>query len=240
MLQGGLLEVFLQLMVDTHYNNLQVLSFVNEPVSSNAYLIVDTDTKKCIVIDPGSKENKSIRDYIIQNNIYLEYIILTHEHFDHCWGVNNLLDEFNPFVIATKECAEWIQIPSNYFNKLYYNSAEMYSVRQVDLVIKEKEMSFDFDNNRISIFKTKGHSDKSACISINHWLFTGDTILYKTLPYLNKRFGASVDDLFESISFIYKNYNPDTIVFPGHGKPFILYEMYEYYKIYFLKYNYQL
>ena len=107
------------------------------------------------------------------------------------------------------------------FSQSYLNNTVKCTIRKNSLNYSAtKEMSFglmgtngtdvtlviDFDNNRISIFKTKGHSDKSACISINHWLFTGDTILYKTLPYLNKRFGASVDDLFESISFIYKNY----------------------------------
>ena len=220
------------------YNNLQIFTFVNKPVSSNTYLIVDRNTNNCIVIDPGSKEDNSIRDYINLNKYNLEYIILTHEHFDHYWGVNYLRMHFNPLIIANDLCAEWIKTPRNYFNKYYYNSEDMYMVDRVDITIGANDLLLSWGEYLINIFNTKGHSNKSICVLVNELLFTGDTMIYNTLPVLKKRYGASIDQLFKSISFIYKSCDVNTLVFPGHGKPFFLHEMIQFYQNYFKENGY--
>ena len=116
----GLREVFSQSMEVIHCNNLEIVRIVNNPVPSNAYIIVDDVRKRCIVIDPGSKKPDDITKYIAYNNLEPDYIILTHEHFDHCWGVNILVSNYpNVKVVTTIPCRDWIKIPMNYFNKLY-------------------------------------------------------------------------------------------------------------------------
>ena len=121
-------------MEDILCNNIKVLRFINSPVPSNAYLLIDGTGTHCIVIDPGSKHQVDICDSIKSKNLHLDYIILTHEHFDHCWGVNTLLESFNAEVVTTKLCAEWVLTPMNYFNKLYFDSDEMYSINKVDII----------------------------------------------------------------------------------------------------------
>ena len=220
-------------MEDILCNKLKVLRFVDTPVPSNTYLLIDEIGKKCIVIDPGTKEEAEVRDYIRSHELILDYIILTHEHFDHCWGVNYLLDAFHPKVVATRLCAEWVQIPMNYFNQWYYNSDEMYQVKQIDFTVEDVEGKIMWGDTPVVFVTTPGHTNKSMCIEVEGSLFTGDTLLYRTKPFLKKKYGASKSELKRSIEYIYQIYSGNTKVFPGHGEPFTLKETEEFYNDYF-------
>jgi len=74
--------------------------------------------KKLIVIDPFV--SVELLDYIEGNLLTVDYIILTHEHYDHISGVNWLKDKFNTKVICNDKCAEAIINPALNFSK-YFN-----------------------------------------------------------------------------------------------------------------------
>ena len=57
-----------------------------------AYLIVDEQTKKNILID--APEADPILDYLKKNSLNLDYILLTHHHADHIDGVEKLRKEY--------------------------------------------------------------------------------------------------------------------------------------------------
>ena len=219
-------------MEDILCNKIGVQRFVNSPVPSNTYLLVNG--KRCIVIDPGTKEQVDVRDYIQSQELTLDYIILTHEHFDHCWGVNYLLEHFPACkTVATRRCAEWVEKPWNYFNQLYYNSDEMYQIKKVNLIAEDLDWKLLWGDVPLVFIDTPGHSDKGMCIELGGCLFTGDTILYRTQPLLKKKYGASKKDLRQSIEKIYRSYPGDTKVFPGHGELFMLKDTENYYNQYF-------
>jgi glyoxylase-like metal-dependent hydrolase (beta-lactamase superfamily II) len=202
-------------------------------VPSNTYLLIDAQGRHCIVIDPGSREQTNVREFIQTNRLSLDYIILTHEHFDHCWGVNYLLDAFPAKVVATRLCAEWVQTPLNYFNQLYYNSDDMYQIKCVDILVEDIAYKIVWEGTAIKFIKTPGHTNKGMCIEIGGCLFTGDTLLCRTKPFLKKRYGASKEDLRVSVDSIYQNFSGETKIYPGHGEPFLLRETEEFYKQYF-------
>ena len=218
-------------MEDILCNRIKVKQFINTPVPSNTYLLIDGE--HCIVIDPGSKKQADVRDYIHEHGLILDHIILTHEHFDHCWGVNYLLDVFPAKVVATNLCAKWVQTPLNYFNQLYYNSDEMYQIEHVDIHAEDIGCKMMWGETPIVFVKTPGHSDKGMCVDIGGCLFTGDTLLYRTKPLLKKRYGASKEDLKDSIKRIYQTYDANTKIFPGHGDSFTLGETKNFYEDYF-------
>lgn len=192
---------------------------------SNAYLIIDDTETRCIVIDPGTKYQKDIIDFINKNNLELDYIFLTHEHFDHCWGVNSLLEFFpTAKVVATKLCAEWISTPMNYFNKLYFDSDEFYAVKKVDLCLEDIGWEINWDSVCIRFIDAKGHSNKGVCLNIGNALFTGDTLLLNTKPFLKKKYGASFDELKRTVINMFNTFKDNTIVYPGHGMHFYLKE----------------
>ena len=130
-------------------------------------------------------------------------------------------------------CADWVQTPMNYFNKLYYNSDEMYRIEKVDVIVEELDWKLMWGDVPIVSVNTPGHTNKGMCIEIGGCLFTGDTILYCTKPFLKSRYGASKSDLKNSIENIYHSYPDDTKVFPGHGEQFKLSHVRPYYEEYF-------
>lgn len=214
-------------------NNIKVIRYINKPVPSNAYLLIDGTGKHCIVIDPGSKKQDGIINFIKAKGLKLDYILLTHEHFDHCWGVNDLISTFQTRVVATKMCADWVKTPRNYFNKLYFDSDEMYSIDTIDIILEDINWFLDWRGVKISFMEAKGHTNRGMCVNIGNSLFSGDTMIYNTRPFLKKKYGASIEDLYNTISRIYSTFEDDIIVFPGHGEIFKLKEMRSFYDNYF-------
>lgn len=212
---------------------LEIKRFVNSPVSSNTYLISNENTYSCIVIDPGSKEEPELMEYINEKGLSVDYILLTHEHFDHCWGVNGLIDKTEAKVVCTQNCKDKVLQPSNYFNKFYFNSEEEYSVKRVDIVVEDLEYVLDWNGINIGFIETQGHSPGGMCINIDNALFTGDTLLLNTKPVLMKRLGSSKVDFQASIFKLFSTYSEYTIVYPGHGDSFCLKDALPYFEDYF-------
>ena len=70
--------------------SLKIERFINELMSSNCYLVVDEDSRHCLCIDSASEKSLHEIEYIEENRLTLDYILLTHEHVDHTWGANAL------------------------------------------------------------------------------------------------------------------------------------------------------
>lgn len=218
-------------MADTLYNDkIAVVRFINQPVSSNSYVIYDSANLECIIIDPGSKNPDDIYKFVLENSLSPRFILLTHEHFDHVWGVNKL-QKPEIQLVCSKRCSEKIAVPQNYFNSLYYDSSEYYQISKVDIIVEERS-SLKWNNVDIEFIYTPGHSIGSVCISINRWLFTGDTVMNGFKPLIKRRHEGSIDDFRKSIELIFDTYPLDTLVYPGHGEPFTLNQVESFYRNY--------
>lgn len=200
---------------------LRVERFVNELMSSNCYIVWDDLSLKCLVIDPASEKSLREIDFIESHNLTLDYILLTHEHTDHTWGVNTLLDRYSSAqVICTETCKHKLPNAGDTYFRLYYEWKEYsYEVRQVDHTCEELDWHLQWNDINIKFINTPGHSLASMCVEIEGWLFSGDTLMqYK--PMINKRDGSK--ELYsESIKMLNEMYSRKGIkVFPGHGEIF--------------------
>lgn len=73
---------------------IRIHRFENQLLSSFCYLVLDENAKRCIIIDPGSEKSEKEINFLSANNLTLDYIFITHEHIDHLWGVNSLIDRY--------------------------------------------------------------------------------------------------------------------------------------------------
>ena len=187
-------------------------------MTSNCYLVVDEESKHCICIDPASEKSLREIEYIEKNGLTLDYIILTHEHTDHTWGVNALIDKYPSVkVICSELCKEALPKEAKAYFQLYYDDPNYsYTVKRVDFTTDELNCNLDWIGHYIKFIATPGHSPGSVCVVIDDLLFGGDTLMpFK--PFIKKRNGGSFEEYRKSLSHIDNLFDLTTIVYPGHG-----------------------
>ena len=200
---------------------LQIKRFINELMTSNCYVVSKNSCSNCIVIDPASEHCEELIEYIEYTGLIPEYIILTHEHTDHTWGCNTLIDKYNTNVICSLPCKEALPAEGNTYFQFYYDDTNYsYAVSRVDILIEDIDYQIVWNGYIIKFISTPGHSKGSICFSIDECLFTGDTIMqYK--PYINKR-GGTIEVYNQSVQKIIENFPENTKTYPGHGCTFEL------------------
>lgn len=206
---------------------LTVERFVNELMTSNCYLVYDGDTKKCIVIDPGSEKSLREIDFIEEHHLQLDYVIISHEHTDHNWGVNALREKYpSSKMICSEVCNKNVKRTNRTYFLFYYDDPDYrYEISPADIIVSKQVENIQWGNTVIQLVLTPGHSKGGMCISIENMLFTGDTIMpYK--PYFNGR-DSNEEDWNDSISKIRVSYPPKTVIYPGHGERLIMGEWFE-------------
>lgn len=212
---------------------LTIHRYINTPVPSNTYILVDDVSRGCVIIDPGTNDCHVIINNIRQNNWEPKFILLTHGDFDHTWGVNTLKVEFPSIqLVASRETARLIAIPQNYFNALYYNKTDYYSIEHVDVIVEDCNNSLKWLDNKIKFIQVPGHTSCSNLILINDLMFSGDTVLKDTKPFIQKKHGGNKEVFKQSVQMILDRFQDDTEVYPGHGDKFMFGEVRDYYKNY--------
>lgn len=197
---------------------IKVECFINQLMGSNCYLVIDEDSNHCFCVDPASEKSEREIVYIEQNGLTLDYIFLTHEHTDHTWGVNALLEKF-PLtkVICSEQCKAALPKEAKAYFQLYYDDPNYsYNVARVDCTTEELNWRLEWLGHKINFIATPGHSPGSVCIAIENIFFGGDTLMpFK--PFIKKRNGGSLELFQESVRKIVDIYPDETLVYPGHG-----------------------
>lgn len=196
---------------------LKVKKFINELMTSNCYVVYDEKTKQCLVIDPASEKSLHEIQFIEGLRLNLDYIILTHEHTDHTWGVNALKDYYpDSKYICSKLCEKYAPKASRAYFLFYYDDPNYhYFIKPADIIIDDDNDKIEWYGHYIKFFITPGHSYGSMCIDVDGMLFTGDTIMpFK--PYFNGR-DSNEDDWARSINLIKTKCDLNTMIYPGHG-----------------------
>lgn len=205
---------------------IKVERFVNQLMTSNCYLVVDKASGRCVCIDPASEKSEKEIEYIKSCRLTLEYILLTHEHTDHTWGVNSLLDyEPDAKVVCSELCKEALPREARAYFQLYYDDPNYsYNVRRVDFTTEELNCKLDWVGHNIKFIATPGHSPGSVCVVIDDLLFGGDTLMpFK--PFIKKRNGGSLEQFQESVKSIISSYPQETVIYPGHGAKLTIKEL---------------
>lgn len=198
---------------------IKVERFINQLMGSNCYIVVDEESKHCFCVDPASEKSEREIEYIEQNGLTLDYIFLTHEHTDHTWGVNALVDRFPAVkVVCSVFCRDALPKEARAYFQLYYDNPNYeYIVERVDHTTEELGWHLRWQEHQIVFIATPGHSPGSVCISIDNILFGGDTLMpFK--PFIKKRNGGSIVDYRNSLLELQNQFAPSTIVYPGHGE----------------------
>lgn len=195
---------------------MEIKRIVNKPVSSNCFLIIEDNN--VIVVDPGTTNCEELMQNINSRQLKIEYIILTHEHFDHCAGCNILRALTKAPLLCSTTCSKLIQSSRKNYSE-YWAKEKPFTIKEADYKLKNKE-KMDWHGHEVIFYEALGHSKGSIAIQIDKVaLFTGDNFIPNIRTYTNLG-GASKTDLIHTL-VMFQNLatNKDMIVYPGHLEP---------------------
>ena len=89
---------------------------------SNAYLILNPETKKALIVDPGKITTKMI-DQIEQDKYDLSAVFITHNHKSHIMGLHTLKKIYRPKIYAVTEAGlqiDYISVPGHTPDSMVY------------------------------------------------------------------------------------------------------------------------
>lgn len=189
---------------------------INNPIDSNCFVVYHAGDRSCIIIDPGSENDATLIAFLEKESLIPKYILLTHEHFDHILGVNTLKEKYDPIVVCSESCAKSIKDPKKNLS-VFYNQKE-YKVNSVDIILHNKNETFNFNGINIRFYETPGHSEGSIVIEILNHLFVGD-LLIRNSKTVTKLPGGNKSSLITSVQLVEQlSKNNSKVIHSGHGE----------------------
>ncbi|WP_206154776.1 MBL fold metallo-hydrolase [Clostridium muellerianum] len=173
--------------------------------AANCYIIIDEQTKDCVVMDPGGDAEILIKA-VKEEDVEVKYILLTHGHADHTGAALSLKKEFNAPLCISAEDYEMIEKGKFMYGDIAGN---------VDKYIKEGDV-FKVGNMDIKCTRTPGHTPGGVCFLIEDAVFTGDTLFAGSIGRTDFE-GGNFDEIIKSIKEKLMILSDEVKVFPGHG-----------------------
>ncbi len=181
------------------------------PLAVNSYVVTDDATKKTFMIDPGGYKPEMI-NYIKDNDLELEYIILTHAHGDHLGGVPDMKREFpDARLIVCIHDKMLAEDPQLNMSPMVFGHPISFAA---DLYVDDGD-TLNAGNLQLKFLHTPGHTPGGMCILTEDVLFSGDTLFEQSIGRTDFP-GSSYQDIVRSIRDKLFILPDDTTVLPGH------------------------
>ncbi len=183
------------------------------PLETNCYIIWDSQTRNCAIIDPGG-DKELIMSCIEANGLSLDYILLTHGHCDHCFCAGSIAQETNNVRVAMHEDDLALINESLAVVGYFYDIDEYVDVHPTDFISEGDTILLG--SSKIEVAQTPGHSPGGLCYIADCGVFCGDTIFAGSIGRTDLP-GGSYNLLIQSIRSKILALPDETRLYPGHG-----------------------
>ncbi|MGL5021423.1 MAG: MBL fold metallo-hydrolase [Mycoplasmatales bacterium] len=182
--------------------------FLLGEVENNCF-VIEVNNKIILIDAPMGSEN--IIEFLEKRELQLDYIFLTHTHYDHILGLDVVVDKFPTVKIYApkleqnfpkdpKENLSMFSTPYSYNGVIYCYD---------DININELGLEINY---------IPGHSRSSAVLSFleDQIVFSGDTLFKGTIGRTDLPYGDQAS-LVSGIKHHIMVLDDETKVYPGHG-----------------------
>ena len=189
-------------------DNLSILPFHHQDTGTWSYIVSDTATGRCAVIDPvldfdltsGQASYQSAQllvDHIQSNHLQLEWILETHAHADHLTAAQYIKQQLGGKIVIGAGITE---VQQHFANSLNLDLSVDGS--QFDILMHQGD-TLGLGEFEFVAHPTPGHTDDSMSYEIAGNIFIGDTFFHPDLGTARCDFpGGSAQKLFNSLKFL--------------------------------------
>lgn len=194
---------------------MEIKLLVLPPLGTNCYL-VKTGENSGVVIDPADK-GKDVVAAAKEFGMDIKKILLTHGHFDHTGGVNDIkkLTDAPVFIHKDDEC----MLSDGSKALAYFCPTKKFVEKEADFTFSDGDEIVQ-DGIVFKVMHTPGHSAGSSCFLVEadgeNYMFAGDTIFKDSIGRSDGYSGDYIV-LKETLEKL-KSLDKDYIILSGHGE----------------------
>jgi glyoxylase-like metal-dependent hydrolase (beta-lactamase superfamily II) len=191
---------------------LEVTRIENRVMTSNTFVVFDADYDYCWLVDVGDVDK--VRE-AIPKGVEVRGVFITHSHFDHIYGMNELHNAFPSCRLYTSEFGkEAVYDDKKNFSR-YHEQSIMYEGSDVKTLGEGDEVEL-YPGVNMHAYVTSGHCPSCLTYIVKHWIFTGDSYIpgvkvVTKLPRGNRTQAAESVEKIKSLSV-------RRTICPGHGE----------------------
>lgn len=178
---------------------------------TNCCYLVDESTGKSAVVDPGDK-SEELNSRIDADGGSLEYVILTHGHYDHISYAKLLAERYGAKIVTGKLNNEFLSKPM--LNLSVYHGVNL-APFSADILLDDND-TFLLGDTKITYITTPGHTSGCGSYIFDDTVITGDTLFCESYGRTDLPTG-DYSQIMHSLKKL-KNLEGDYKIIPGHGQ----------------------
>ena len=153
----------------------QIKDITNSIYNSKTYILTKEGEDKAWLVDIGDIE--PVVSYLNDKGLYLDGVFLTHAHFDHIYGILDLLEHYPSCnVYVTEYAKEGLSSEKLNMSK-YHETPISYQGDNVIVVHEGDEMALFRGEPQLHFYETPGHNPGCLTMVIGNAVFTGDAYI---------------------------------------------------------------
>jgi len=192
---------------------MKVKQIINSEFSSNTYIISDPASDWVWLIDIGEFDEVL---NCLNKEVLVRGVFITHPHFDHIYGINQLIDNFPDCKVYISEEGRKALFSDKLNLSYYHNESIIFRGSNVQILCETDKIGL-FERCFLETLETPGHNQGCLTFKIEEYLFTGDSYI-PNVEVVTKLKGGNKEASKKSLQKISDNICENTIICPGHGE----------------------
>ena len=167
------------------------------PMENFVYLVGDKNSREVLVVDPAWQVDTILKAARAED-LTIKGVLVSHFHFDHTNGIEELLESVDCPVYVNKKDASSMEY--SHGNIKHVDDGHRVKVGEIE----------------ITLIHTPGHTPGSQCFHVQDRLISGDTLFIGACGRCDLP-GGNAKEMYDTLTQRLMKFDDSTILCPGHN-----------------------